>query len=131
MREQKRIYDMNDRELRTYRRERRIRIARRKRAVSIAATLCLIAACVISYRSLTTSANTGSEEMSFKYYTGITVQRDETLWSIADRYIDYDQYDSRQDYIEEVCSINRLEDADGLTEGQRIIVPYYSAEYVR
>lgn len=79
----------------------------------------------VSYHSVKTYANG-----RFKYYTCITVQYGETLWSIADRYIDYDYYRDKEDYIAEVESINHLEKEELLLSGQRLVVPYYSAEYI-
>lgn len=131
MRERKRIYDMTDRELRAYKRMRRRQEERRKKILSILATLCLAAVCAVSYRALTSSANTGAEELSFKYYTGVTVQYNDTLWDIADRYIDYGRYDTKQDYIKEVCSINGIADESAIRSGQRLVVPYYSPEFVK
>lgn len=131
MSEHKNIYNMSDRELRNYRRELRRRIAVRRRVVSVLATICLIAVCVISYNSLRSSASAGSDERFYKYYTGITVQYNDTLWNLADEYINYELYDSKQEYIEEVCSINRLENGNALVAGRKLIMPYYSAEYVK
>ncbi len=63
---QKRIYDMTDRELRTYKRKLRRRREQRRRIVSVLMAFCLIAMCVISYRSLTSSASDNTEEVSLK-----------------------------------------------------------------
>ncbi|MCM1100486.1 MAG: LysM peptidoglycan-binding domain-containing protein [Clostridium sp.] len=131
MREQKSIREMTDRELRTYKRDLRRRKERRRRIASFLMTICLITVCVISCHSFISKAGENTDEVSLKYYTGITVMDGDSLWSIADEYIDYEQYRSRELYIEEVCSINRLEDASGIRAGQRLIVPYYSTEFVK
>lgn len=131
MREQKRIYDMTDRELRAYKRMQRRKREFRRKVISVLATVCLIAACAVSYRALVSSANSGTEELTFKYYTGVTVQQSDTLWSIADRYIDYTQYKNKQEYIREVCSINNIDEESVILAGQRIVVPYYSPEFKR
>lgn len=131
MRERKSVRDMTDRELRAYKRDLRRRKERRRRIASFLATVCLITVCVLSCRSFISRAGENSGEISLKYYTGITVMAGDSLWSIADEYIDYEQYPSRESYIEEVCSINRLEDASGIRAGQRLIVPYYSTEFVK
>lgn len=129
MREQ--IREMSDCELRAYKRKLRRQREQRRRIVSVLATVCLIAMCVISYHSLTSSANTGSEEVSLKYYTSVTVKSGETLWNITDEYIDYSQYKNKESYIKEVCSINNLEDASDIRVGQRLVVPYYSSDFVK
>jgi hypothetical protein len=131
MKEQKRIYEMTDRELRAYKRKKRRQQEQRRRLVSLLMAVCLVAVCVVSYHSLKTSANTGAEEINLKYYTGITVKSGDTLWNIADEYIDYNKYKDKEAYISEVCSINNLEEAAEIRAGQRLIVPYYSSEFVR
>ena len=131
MREQKNIYEMTDRELRAYKRKLRRQRERRAKIVSMLAALCLIIACVISYHSLTSSAKSSSDEVSLKYYTGVIVQNGDSLWSIADKYIDYQQYRDKAAYIEEVCSINNLSDESDIRAGQRLVVPYYSSEFVK
>ncbi len=94
--------------------------------LAIAALICMVTICTISYSSIRTQANTG-----FKYYTCITVQSGETLWSIADRYIDYGHYESKDTYIKEVENINHLNNRDSLLVGQSLVVPYYSAEFIQ
>lgn len=131
MREQKKITEMNDRELRAYKRKLRRQREQRKKIASVILTFCLIAVFVVSYRSFTTSANSGSEDLSLKYYTGITVKSGETLWNIADDYVDYTQYDNKESYIKEICSINNLDDASDIRAGQRLVIPYYSSEFVK
>jgi hypothetical protein len=131
MREQKRIYEMTDRELRAYKRKKRRQREQRRRLVSLFMAVCLIAVCVVSYHSLKTSANTDEEEINLKYYTGIIVKRGDTLWNIADEYIDYTEYKNKEAYIKEVCSINSLCEPDEIHVGQRLVVPYYSTEYVK
>lgn len=69
--------------------------------------------------------------MKFKYYTSITVQNGETLWGIADDYIDYSQYKNKNAYISEVMSINQLDDASDIISGQKLTVPYYSSEFIK
>ena len=130
MRTQKRVYDMTDRELRTYKRKlRRQREFRRKLMITIM-TVCLILACTVSYHAIQTNASAADDAVNFKYYTKVTVQYGETLWDIADEYIDYNEYDEKSDYIAEVCSINHLNNEDAIRAGQHLIVPYYSYEFV-
>lgn len=67
------------------------------------------------------SANTHNE----KYFKCIDIERGDTLWSIADEYMT-EEYDSVEEYIAEVKSINSLTD-DTLYNGATLIVPYYAA----
>lgn len=130
MKIRKSVAEMTDRELRYYKRKlRRQREIRRKLMTAIV-SVCLIIVCTVSYHSIKTSANSG-EDMIFKYYTNIAVQSGDTLWDIADEYIDYSQYKDKNAYISEVCSINHLKEDASLYSGQHITVPYYSHEFIK
>ena len=128
MRTQKSIYEMSDRELKAYRRDLKLRRARRHKVfvstLTLVATVCVILVCVLSQSSFKANASNG-----FKYYTNITVEAEESLWEIAEEYIDYEHYKDMNSYINEVKSINHLDDASMIFAGQMLIVPYYSEEY--
>lgn len=130
MKTHKRVTLMNDREYRIYKRNIRRHRELKRKLTLFAATLCLIMICAISYHSIKSSATSG-DSMNFKYYTSITVQDGETLWSIADDYIDYSQYKNKNAYIAEVMNINQLADASDIISGQKLTVPYYSSEFVK
>lgn len=103
----------------------------RRRCSLFMIAMCLAAVCTISYHAISSRASTGEEQVSFKYYTNITVRYGESLWDIADSYIDYEQYKDKKAYIAEVMSINHLEDEDMVKAGQYLIVPYYSTEFLK
>lgn len=129
MRIQREITGMSDRELRRYRRTLRLRRARRRKCMTtfcfILATLCIVGFCSVSYGALKSNASSG-----FKYYTSVTVAAGETLWELADSYVDYDYYKSKNSYIAEVQQINHLDEQGSIAAGQVLILPYYSSEYV-
>ena len=66
-------------------------------------------------------------EKRYKYYTTVYVERNMTLWDIADEYMT-EEYKDKRDYIDEVLEINQLA-SDNLVYGSTICVPYYSSEY--
>lgn len=68
----------------------------------------------------------GSSTPEYKYYKSITIESGDTIWSIAQQYMD-DDYLSVNDYIEEVEAINDIS-SDKITAGNSIIIPYYSIE---
>lgn len=131
MNRQENIYDMTDRKLRAYRRKLRRQRELRRRIMTAVMTLCMIVICAVSYHSLKTSANTGEDTISFKYYTNVTVQSGETVWDIADDYIDYNQYKDKNAYITEVVHINNLDENASIRSGQLLTVPYYSEEFIK
>lgn len=128
MRVQKNISEMDDRELRAFRRKLKQVRARRRRArnlmLTMMVTIGMLMICTMSYRSIRTSANSG-----FKYYTSVTVAAGDSLWNLADKYIDYDYYKNKNSYIAEVQHINHLDDSCFIRAGQILILPYYSEEY--
>lgn len=60
-----------------------------------------------------------------KYFKCITVDEDDTLWSIAKENIS-EEYASISDYIDEVKSINNLV-GDKIYNGATLVIPYYDA----
>ena len=61
-----------------------------------------------------------------KYYTSIKIESGDTLWTIADEYIDNLDV-SKAEYIDEICQINEISE-DEIHAGDYIVVPYYSDE---
>ncbi|MCM1063654.1 MAG: LysM peptidoglycan-binding domain-containing protein [Eubacterium sp.] len=120
-------WEITDRERKRDRRVRRLKKERRQKCLTaglaLAVIACMLLICAVSYNSITVQANTG-----FKYYAGITVESGETLWSIADRYIDCEHYADKDTYIAEVESINHLDEGETLFAGQFLVIPYYSRE---
>jgi nucleoid-associated protein YgaU len=128
MKAQKNLYEMTERELRSYKRTLKLRRERRRKCLSavggVLAAVIMVLVCAFSYGSIDSKANTG-----YKYYTSVTVEAGETLWQIADDYIDYDYYKNKNSYLSEVCSINHLDNEGSITVGELLILPYYSSEY--
>ena len=63
--------------------------------------------------------------LTYKYYTEVRVDRGDTLWSIAGRYMT-EEYTSRKSYVKEIQKINNI--GCDLQYGQKILVPYYSED---
>lgn len=87
-------------------------------------TLCLIATCSITVSGLKANAQDESVRTSYKYYKSIVVSNQDTLWSIAETYMDTEHYSSINDYIKEVMRLNSLSD-DTINYGRHLIIPYY------
>jgi len=64
---------------------------------------------------------------SKKYYTSIEIKPGDTLWELAEAYMD-DHYDSKESYIAEVLTINSIKSEDHIVSGQYIILPYYDSQ---
>lgn len=61
-----------------------------------------------------------------KYYTSIEIEAEDTLWSIADTYMN-EEYVDRSDYIAEIKKLNQI-DENQIHSGQHLLIPYYSKE---
>lgn len=71
-------------------------------------------------------SNASDEDVLYKYYTSVEVQQGDTLWTIADQYMQEDG--DRSDYIQELKEINQLQD-DIIHAGDFLTVAYYSNEF--
>jgi len=60
-----------------------------------------------------------------KYFKVIDVEVDDTLWSIAEEYIS-EEYNSIDDYIQEVKNIHNLT-GDKIYSGGSLVIPYYAS----
>lgn len=58
-----------------------------------------------------------------KQFTSIKVKQGESLWTIAKEHMG-EEYDSVNDYIDEVCETNHIYDGK-ITDGMYIVIPYY------
>ncbi len=118
-------------DMRSERRIRNNRVRRqremRKNFLLVLLTVCLIFTGSIALSGFSSKAKDDSATSVYKYYKSITVSNSDTLWSIAEEYMDNEHYDSVKDYIAEVMTMNALTD-DEIHYGEHLIVPYY-AEY--
>jgi hypothetical protein len=100
---------------------------RRKMILLFAVTLFLMFGIGVGFGSLLSKAQESEHPMDYKYYANIEIQDGDTLWTIADTYMDSTHYLRRNDYMNEVMNLNHMT-SDRLIAGQKIIVPYYSDE---
>jgi len=119
-----------ERELRSYRRKvKRQREIRRNIILAVAATIVLIVL-ALSFHSITSLASSDTEDISYKYFTSIEIEKGDTLWDIAEEYFDADHYACKNDYIAEVMVMNNLK-SDEIVSGQYLIIPYYTHEFIQ
>ena len=62
-------------------------------------------------------------EATEKYYTSVTVQAGDTLWSIAEQYAP--EYSDIRAYVDQLIRINRLHNTESLRPGQSLVIVYY------
>lgn len=115
-----------------FRRNRRVKMlkqqkARRKLIFLFFMTLIMMFGIGVGFGTLLTRAEEPEKGLAYKYYANIEIERGDTLWELADTYMDPQHYEDRTHYINEVMNINHMV-TDQLISGQKIIVPYYSSE---
>ena len=101
----------------------------RRKMILFLLTFCLVITVSIGISGFLSNAKNPDSRISYKYYTSITVSGDDTLWSIAEKYMDPEHYQSANDYIQEVKNLNHLKN-DVITYGEHLIVPYYMDAYL-
>ncbi len=124
-----RISELSEQEYMELRLERRRAARRKSLLIRAIAALLLALICVLTFRAFAGKASAEDQVPSFKYYTSLTVKAGDTLNSIARDHMDQEHY-SLSSYVQEVCTINHLEDADSIRTGSVLIIPYYSTEYI-
>ncbi|MCM1173962.1 MAG: LysM peptidoglycan-binding domain-containing protein [Blautia sp.] len=121
---------MNNRSGKRIRNNRiRRKIELRRKCLIAAMTACLIMIFSVGINGFLSNAKDNDDQVSYKYYTSITVSHKDTLWSIAETYMDPEHYHSINDYIQEVKSVNHLR-CDVITYGEHLVVPYYRDVYM-
>lgn len=106
--------------------KRKYTVQMEKRLIAII-SIIVISVLILIGSSINAFANSRSEEAFYKYYTSIRIEKGDTLWNIADDYI-IDGMVSREDFISEVCQLNRISENDILHSGDYIVIAYYSTE---
>lgn len=102
-------------------------VVRKQRSLIAVAIIVVITLGILLGTSMNALASSEKETASYnKYYVSIRVESGDTLWTIADEYVDGFNIE-KNDYIEEVCEINEIS-KDDIHAGDYIVVPYYSQE---
>ena len=102
-------------------------IVRRQKGLLAVAIILVVALGILLGTSMNALASSDKDIASYnKYYVSIRVESGDTLWTIADEYVDGFNIE-KSDYIEEVCQINEISKNE-IHAGDYIVVPYYSQD---
>lgn len=123
---------MNNRSVKRDRAEEQKKKVRRKqmllRKISFTCmTALFVMIFALSVFSLSAKADSTEHANEYKYYTSHRIEQGESLWSIAEASMDNGHYDSVQDYIEEIKSVNQIS-GDQIQSGNYLLLPYFSKE---
>lgn len=102
-------------------------VRNRHSRITFVAKLCIcIFAALVVFGGLVVKASTPQTQDVYKYYTDVKVDNGMTLTDIAKEYMT-EGYGTTEEYINEVRQINSICE-DEIYYGQKLMVPYYSAE---
>ena len=102
-------------------------VVRRQRSIFAIAIILVVTLGILLGSSINALASSDKDISSYnKYYVSIRVESGDTLWTIADEYVEGFNI-TKADYIQEVCQINGISE-DNIKAGDHIVVPYYSQE---
>ena len=102
------------------------RTIKRQITIRILALLIILACCVVFSNLYSLAHDKNTYESTC--YTSITIEKGDTLWSIAEEYMT-DNYESIQQYIADIKDINGLT-SDDIQSGMKLVVTYDSNQMV-
>lgn len=108
---------------------KKAKIRRKVKVFFILPILLVVLAGTIYCGGVLSSAHGNLEEdpVGFKYYKSIEIKQGDTLWGIANKYMT-DEYDSPQEYIDEIKELNGLT-SDNLQESKHLLIAYYDTSF--
>lgn len=106
---------------------RRETIVRGQRRMIAIVILVIVSLGILLGTGINALASAKEDPASYnKYYKTVRVESGDTLWDMADDYIN-DLDIKKTDYIDEICEINHI-DGDEISAGDYIVVSYYSKD---
>lgn len=106
--------------------QKRRALKMRRNMMMAGLALAILTVVVLFGSRFALKSNAESEHEMYLYYTSVTVNSGDTLWSIADEYHTVECGDMR-DYIREIKRLNHLA-TDEIHSGAALVIPYYSAD---
>jgi len=107
--------------------KKREAVVRRQRHVVAIGIIIIISLGILLGTGMNALASSKADVASYnKYYKSIRIEAGDTLWTIADEYIEDFNID-KTEYIKEICKINNICE-DEISSGDYIIVAYYSKD---
>lgn len=102
-------------------------VVRKQKKLLAIAILVFVSLGILLGTTISAQASSEADVASYnKYYTSIRIEAGDTLWTIADEYIE-DLNIDKQEYINEICTINNICE-DEIHAGDYVVVAYYSQD---
>lgn len=110
------------------RRQQREMEIKKRLVIALAAITIVLFFIIIMQTSISSTASDSSHIVNYKYYKSVEIKKGDTLWSIANEYIDYNEYENIDEYIKEIMKTNSLK-SSSIKAGRYLIIPYYSTQF--
>lgn len=102
-------------------------VVRRQKKLLAIVILVFVSLGILLGTTISAQASSEADVASYnKYYTSVRIEAGDTLWTIADEYIE-DLNIDKQEYINEICTINNICE-DEIHAGDYVVVAYYSQD---
>ena len=102
-------------------------VVRRQRSLIAIVIIVLISLGILFGTGMSVLASSKDDPAAYnKYYKTIQVEYGDTLWTIADEYIQ-DLNIDKTAYIAELCSLNHINE-DDIKAGEYLVIAYFSKE---
>lgn len=105
---------------------KRNRVVKRRIILTIMAMTVIITGGFVFGSIFSAAKNPATDMPQYKYYKSITIEKGDSLWSIAEEYRS-DACKNTQSYISELKQLNGLK-SDTIHEGQHLIISYYDTQ---
>lgn len=96
----------------------------RRRVVFCMFTCILILFLAFTGFHMNAKATEYSSKDDIKYYRSIQITPGDSLWSIAEMYMD-EHYETVSDYVKDIAATNDISPRTILKSGEFLIIPYY------
>lgn len=103
----------------------RTKQVRRQKLIILGIFLTILIYIIFSLKAFVYANDTNNVDYGTKQYRSVVIYCHDTVESIAEDNI-CEAYDSIDDYVKEIRSINKLSTYEKLIPGNYLIVPYYS-----
>ena len=104
------------------RREKQLR--RRIITFCVSASVIIFLALILSF-SFKSDASSSEDQKQYRYYTSVIITTGDSVYSVAEKYMDNLHYRNVDELACDIAEINRISTKTELQAGTSIFVPYY------
>ncbi|SEK34199.1 MULTISPECIES: LysM peptidoglycan-binding domain-containing protein [unclassified Butyrivibrio] len=103
---------------------REIQLRRRVVTFCVSVSVIIFLALILSF-SFKSDASSSDDHQQYRYYSSVSIASGDSVYSIAEKYMDDLHYRDINELAHDIASINRISTNTDLVAGSKIFVPYY------